>query len=173
MCIVGDFNFPSIKWNGELSGNTENEFVECIRDAFLSQVVKHPTKRREDQKPSLTDPVFVNDELLVSDVSHSNPFGKSDHETLLFNLYLNNSKISKEDVYKYDFTRKVNFKDMKSDLSKIDCTELSKLSVHDCWIVIKNKIVESMDKHFPKRKVKEGNCKPHWLTNRIQKNVRK
>ena len=135
MCIVGDFNFPSMKWNGEFLGNTENEFVECTHDAFLIQVVKHPTRKREGQKPSLTDLVFVNDELLVSDVSHSKPFGKSDHETLLFNLYLNNSKISKEDVYKYDF-RKVNFKDMKSDLSEIDSTELSKISVHDCWIVI-------------------------------------
>ena len=108
----------------------------------------------------------------MSDVSHSNPFGKCDHETLLFNLYLNNNKISKEDVYKYDF-RTVNFKDMKPDLSEILCTELSKLSVHDCWIVIKDKILESMDKHIPKRKAKEGDCKPHWLTNRIQKNIRK
>ena len=46
VCIVGDFNFPSIKWNREFWGNTENEFVECIHDALLFQVAKHPTRNR-------------------------------------------------------------------------------------------------------------------------------
>ena len=34
VCIVGDFNFPTIKWKGEWSGNIDNEFIECIRCLF-------------------------------------------------------------------------------------------------------------------------------------------
>ena len=41
VCIVGDFNFPSIKWNGEFSGNTENEFVECTHNARASDNAKN------------------------------------------------------------------------------------------------------------------------------------
>ena len=37
--IVGDFNYPSVRWDGEWSNN-KDEFVECARDVFLTQTVK-------------------------------------------------------------------------------------------------------------------------------------
>ena len=40
ICIVGDFNDPSVRWDGEWSNKKNNEFVECVRDAFLTQTVK-------------------------------------------------------------------------------------------------------------------------------------
>ena len=33
ICIIGDFNYPSIKWNGILTHDRDFEFVEAIRDA--------------------------------------------------------------------------------------------------------------------------------------------
>jgi len=45
--IVGDFNYPSVRWDGEWSNNKDNEFVECVRDVFLTQTVKKPTRKRE------------------------------------------------------------------------------------------------------------------------------
>ena len=41
VCIVGDFNYPNIKWDGEWTGNQDNEFIESIRDAMLIQMVKN------------------------------------------------------------------------------------------------------------------------------------
>ena len=38
--IVGDFNYPSVRWDGEWSNNKYKEFVECVRDVFLTQTVK-------------------------------------------------------------------------------------------------------------------------------------
>ena len=32
--IVGDFNYPSVRWDGDWSNNKDNEFVECVRDVF-------------------------------------------------------------------------------------------------------------------------------------------
>ena len=37
---VGDFNFPAIKWKGGCSGDADNDFIECVRDAFLIQMVE-------------------------------------------------------------------------------------------------------------------------------------
>ena len=39
ICIIGDFNYPSIKWNGILTHDRDFEFVEAIRDAYLYQMV--------------------------------------------------------------------------------------------------------------------------------------
>ena len=49
--IVGDFNYPS----GEWSNNKDNEFVDCVRDVFLTQTVKNPTgsRRREGHTSNL------------------------------------------------------------------------------------------------------------------------
>ena len=35
ICIMGDFNYPSIKWNGILTHDRDFEFVEAIREAYL------------------------------------------------------------------------------------------------------------------------------------------
>ena len=88
MCIVGNFNFPTVKWDGEWSVIKDDMFVECVRDAFLTQMVSKPTRRRKGQTPNLLDLVLISEENLVSDIFHSNPIAKSDNETLLFSLYL-------------------------------------------------------------------------------------
>ena len=43
ICIVGDFNYQSVRWDGEWSIK-DNEFVECVWDAFLTQMVKKTKK---------------------------------------------------------------------------------------------------------------------------------
>ena len=83
---MGDFNYPTIKWNGECNNKKDNEMYECIRDAYLTQNVKSPTRFRTDQNPTLDDLILTNDENLLSDIQHCNPIGKSDHETLIFEL---------------------------------------------------------------------------------------
>ena len=39
--IAGDFYYLSVRWDGEWSSNKDNEFVECVRDVFLTQTVKN------------------------------------------------------------------------------------------------------------------------------------
>jgi len=38
--IAGDFNYPSVRWDGERSNSKDSEFVECVRDVYLTQTVK-------------------------------------------------------------------------------------------------------------------------------------
>ena len=87
ICIVGDFNFPEIKWRGAWSSVRGNEFVECIRYVFLNQMVDKPTRSRQGQTSNILDLILVNEVIFISEVKHSSPIGKSDHETLTFTLY--------------------------------------------------------------------------------------
>ena len=45
--IVGDFNYPSVRWDGEWSNNKYKEFVECVGGVFLTQVVKKKKKKKK------------------------------------------------------------------------------------------------------------------------------
>ena len=64
VCIVGDFNYPDIDWSGGWSNSQDNDFGECIRDSYLSQMVCNPTRKREGQRPSLID------EEIISEIEH-------------------------------------------------------------------------------------------------------
>ena len=66
VCIVGDFNFPNIKWKGEWPGIMGNAFIECLREAFLLQMEDKPTKLRLGQTGNILDLVLVNEEQLMS-----------------------------------------------------------------------------------------------------------
>ena len=75
-------------------------------------MVTQPTRRKEKQRANILDLVLVNDEQLISDISHLSPFGKSDHDTLYFDLYVSigenkstgeNSQVSKFNLKKANF----------------------------------------------------------------------
>ena len=63
--IVGEFHFPTIKWNVVWSGNSDNEFISNIRNALLIQVVREPTRRRAGHTSNILELVLVNDENLI------------------------------------------------------------------------------------------------------------
>ena len=88
--VVGDFNYPSVRWDDEWSNNKDNEFVECLTQMVKKK--KKVTRKRGGQTSNLLDLVLVNEESMVSDTEHLSPIGKSDHETLVFSLYVYEEK---------------------------------------------------------------------------------
>jgi hypothetical protein len=63
LIIIGDFNFPLIKWVDGLghvvSSNGDSPFVSCLSDNFLHQTVDKPTRHHGNQNPSLLDLVIL------------------------------------------------------------------------------------------------------------------
>ena len=172
VCIVGDFNCPNIDWNGKWTSTKDEEFVECLRDAYLHQMVKNPTRRRDGQRPTLDDLVLVNDEQLLSDITHYCPLGKSDHDVLIFNLYVKEKKESREEENRFDLGRG-NYNALRKDFESRDWKDLNNLDVESCWNLIKVSIKEGMDKHIPMINKKEGYGKPKWITNEAKKSIKK
>ena len=49
----------------------------------------------------MDDLIFVNDDGIISDIRHTEPLGKSDHDVLLFDLYIPRVKLESERKDKY------------------------------------------------------------------------
>ena len=89
--IMGDFNFPEIKWNDMyVQGDRDsypNKFYDGVNDVFLHQHVQENTRCRIDQEPSLLDLIFTNEESMVDNLEFNAPLGKSDHVSILWTFY--------------------------------------------------------------------------------------
>jgi len=86
--VMGDFNYKDIDWNHWVSSAPEthvsHEFIESVRDSFLHQHINFHTRFRNSQQPSILDLVFSSDELLINELRHYSPIGKSDHVVISF-----------------------------------------------------------------------------------------
>ena len=51
LLIMGDFNYPGIRWDGTFVGGKEGEFVDCLQESYLLQMVRQPTTFRQGQTP--------------------------------------------------------------------------------------------------------------------------
>ena len=88
VCLVEDFNLKFSNWSNWTTNHgeesTESHFIETCRDCFLLQHVDRATRRRCSDEPSTLDLIFTNEEMQVSEVKHTPPLGKSDHDVLVF-----------------------------------------------------------------------------------------
>ena len=79
LLILGDFNFPIINWDikstPHLSNHCASEFLAATQDAFLFQYVQSPTHSRSNQKPSLIDLIFSQDDRTIANMTSSVPLG--------------------------------------------------------------------------------------------------
>ena len=70
-------------------------------DSFLIQNIKHPTRFRGENNPSILDLIFTNEGGMIDNIEHCAPLGNSDHEVLEFNFLYKNVN----DVNSYDRLR--------------------------------------------------------------------
>ena len=175
ICITGDFNYPKIDWTGNCKVSGENEnFVECIRDAFLIQKVQKPTRNvRMDQKANIVDLVLTNDESAISEVVHGAPIGNSDHDTLYFQLNILKYK-KKQEKHKCFNLNKGNYDKMRKDMNEEQWSKLNSMEVEEAWQSIKEKILEQMNKHIPKAESKkQKRLTPCWMNKKVFRRIKK
>ena len=170
VCILGDFNYPDINWDGEWTGDLNNNFIECINDAFLSQKVREPTRHRQGQRPTTVDLVLVNDNDLISNIHHLAPFGKSDHDVLAFQLYVTRQQCPLQNKYKYNL-KKGDYDNLREFIS---CQEFKGDDIENLWLQIKDAILLGIDLYIPKINYnKEKKHKPVWLSKNVLRNIKK
>jgi hypothetical protein len=133
LLITGDFNYPDINWETWSSDKEEqNHFVETIRDCYLYQHIRKPTRGRINNEPSLLDLILSNEEGMITDIEYQSPIGKSDHCVLNFNFncYTEVPKYKKTKYY-YD---RGDYAAAKEELQKIDWhKELENCNVQEQW----------------------------------------
>ena len=173
ICIVGDFNFPKVNWEGEWAGEKNREIIQNIQDAFLIQKVLCPTRRRPHQNPTLDDWVLVNDEKLISDVTHHDPLGKSDHNVLTFQLNISFSNETTETKHIYCLNRG-NYTKLRDFVRDQDWSSLHKLEVNETWEYLKEVLLKGMEECIPKIATKNfKQSRPIWMNKKALKSIKK
>ena len=95
LLTLGDFNFPTTNWDSlstpHLSSQCASEFLVATQDSFLFQYTQSTTHTRPNQKPTLTDLIFSQDDQTITNMTTSAPLGKSHHKVLRFHYAVDNN----------------------------------------------------------------------------------
>jgi hypothetical protein len=174
ICITGDFNYTNLRWDGTWPENDQdNEFVESLRDAFLTQMVRKPTRCRDKQASNILDLVLISDEDMISDIEHCDPIGKSDHDTLNFQLYIPMRKTDYKKKYKFVLS-KGNYNGMRDEIDGMDWNMLESRDVEEAWKCLKDTVHKLMHKYVPKTEIKpNGRVTPSWMTRKAMRLIKK
>ncbi|XP_059816060.1 uncharacterized protein LOC132387717 isoform X4 [Hypanus sabinus] len=130
---MGNFNMQ-VNWEKQFGAVPQDgEFVECLRDAFLEQLVREPTRDK-----ATLDLVLCNEPDLISDLEVKEPLGGSDHNMICFYLQFEKDKGSSE-VSVLQLNRG-NYEAMREELAKVDWTDIpAEKSVEQQWQFEKDK----------------------------------
>ena len=173
VCLMGDFNYPNINWNNRaLSENGKgSNLQDKIDEILFFQRVEKNTRHRQGQKSNLLDLIIVNDEDFISNIEHSSPLGKSDHEMLHFSLYMPDTPKKEEYIKIYNMKRG-NYNKMREEIAgyKWDLADKDTNEIYKC---IKKVVHTSMEKNIPKIRLNNKKKKPRWLNNKIMRKIKK
>ena len=155
LLILGDFNIKCIDWNNITS--TENEthistlFLECLRDSFLYQHVKEPTRYRSQNVPSILDLILTNEESMVSNLQYKPGLGKSDHLVLEFTY---NCYIGSSDPQPRNYFFKGNYRKISEKLEENSWEQdLQGTSLSEAWEILTEKLIQLVEENVPVSKV--------------------
>ena len=175
--IMGDFNFPAIKWQEGYvaagSNSISSRFFDLSNDLFLIQHVNCNTRFRDNQEPSLLDLVFTNDDCFIDNIDVLPPLGKSDHVALNW-IFHCSSEIDFSsgliDRLSYD---KADYQEMNDFFHAVDWEdELNSSNIEDCWSSFKLIYKECVDRYIPVKKCKSSTKAP-WFRKKVKEAVRK
>ena len=186
--LAGDFNYPTIDWEGGWTGTKDEIFVESLRDGFWTQHVNQPTRHRIGQKSNILDLILTKDPNDVTSVEYCSHIGKSDHILLKVKTAIKKVKVTEKEKQRYNF-EKGNYSAFKEYITNTswpmtdnsvvfsnnltDNTVVISASINDTWNFIKDKIKEGMEMFIPKVTISNKKKRPAWMSSEIKKSVRK
>ena len=123
LLILGDFNFSIITWDSlstpHLSNHGASEFLAATQGALLFQYVQSTTHTKPNQKPTLTDLMFLQDYQTMANMATSAPSDKNHHKVSLRSRHSN----SKNERPRYLYHR-ANYHNMKLELQRVSWYEV-------------------------------------------------
>ncbi|XP_059806825.1 uncharacterized protein LOC132381440 [Hypanus sabinus] len=157
-----------VDWeNQNGTGPREREFVECLRDGFLEQLVLEPTREK-----AILDLVLCNELDLIRDLEVKEPLGDSDHNMICFNLQFEKEK-GKSDVSVLQLN-KGNYGAMREELAKVQWNNtLAGKTVEQQWQVFLGIVQKVQDRFIPMRKKDpKGSKGQTWLMREVKGSIK-
>ena len=164
--VIGDFNFPGIRWASGGSDAKGRAFYDELEDNFMMQHVDEPTHINGN----ILDLVITRDEDLVQNLRMEGRLGKSDHEIIMVDL-----KFAMDEAGEKVFTRnyfKADYHQMKNRTKAMNwLAEIGDKGVEESWQLIKRFLEKLVEEHVPWKRRKRNNAPP-WITNEIKGAIR-
>lgn len=170
--LLGDFNFPSIKWSstGALQSNLSresSEFVNLCHDFHLSQVITEPT-RTTSTSANILDLVLTT----FPDMVHEICFlpGLSDHTFVYFTIHGKVKHPVRQPKLIRDYNR-ADFAAINRELSVFLDDYMLKFeerSVETNWNIFKDKVASLVDRYIPLRAI-SGKHRSPWFTSSLNR----
>jgi hypothetical protein len=160
--ILGDFNLPFVDWStfSYPAMSSCNALFEYLMNNGSHQIVDFPTREE-----NILDLVFVNDPLLISNVTMNPPISSSDHNCVLFNFHFNYINVNSNclnnipvSVCKSYCFHEADWQSINDCLCNIDWLDTFSqcFTVDDYWSCFRNIIITLLDKYVPTRLSCEG-----------------
>jgi hypothetical protein len=126
---------------------------DCLtwQDNLLTQIVDEPTRGN-----NILDLAFVSDPSFVEDCRIDEPFGMSDHKSVVLSVRF---PVSRQNT----LTRKIylysqgDYQSLSNERRDINWeNKFSKKSVNDCWMLLKNTYNDLVNTFVPSKTIKPG-----------------
>ena len=160
--IIGDLNHPDVDWETGMSGSRGRDFLEATLERGFEQLVSEPTHI----SGNVLDLILCDSEGLVNMVRTIGRLGKSDHEMISFRVTMEAKKAKKQQA-SLNYLR-ANYQEMRNMMKSESWEEMEVMDVNEKWIYVKKKILESIEKHTPRRKSSKR-MGPPWMNKDLKK----
>jgi hypothetical protein len=147
--IMGDFNYPGIKWETLESDRNGIAFRDLVLDSFLVQHVHSPTREH-----NILDLVLSTSEAMVEHLVIQDHLGNSDHNSVWWELICSTWREGKDKMQRKYF--KGNYDAMREDLVTVKWEEeFQNMDVEAMWQRFRELLDLEMDKCVPSEKVRK------------------
>ena len=164
--IVGDLNFPGIRWATGGSDAKGRAFYDTVEDKHMSQHVEESTHI----SGNLLDLVISSEDEVVRDVQMEGRLATSDHKLIEAELLLEVPPSQSSDHVR-DYGRG-DYAEMRRRAGNIDwANEMEDLSVEESWSFIKKNLSELIESLVPMKRKRSARAPP-WMYGEIKRAIR-
>ncbi|GAB0183727.1 hypothetical protein GRJ2_000838000 [Grus japonensis] len=147
LVLMGDSNHPNTCSRDNTAEHMQSRnFLECVSDNFLLQVIEEPTRRS-----AMLDLVPTNKEGLVGNVKLKGSLGCSDHEMVEFRI-LRAARRAHSKLTTLAF-RRADFGLFRDLLGRIPWDKaLEGRGAQDSWLIFKGHLLQAQERCIPTKK---------------------
>ena len=152
MLIMGDINYPVIDYlqNSVSAGHDSAaaKFLDTTQDLLLFQHVTEPTRMRQGQQPSTLDYVFTDSDNVIEEIKYTDPLGKSDHVTMMWDLLIETTKPASNQP-KFNYC-KGDYDSITAKLLLVDWkATFQNTTANQRWLIFKRVLATLTEEYIP------------------------
>ena len=181
ICVVGDFNYPNVKWHEDGSATTHKSghhqtniarnFVETLADTSLSQCVSEPTFiTAESGSSNVLDLLLTDNPTRVRELNLGPPLGSSSqgHTIIRFEFVVSKKSIDSRYHSNSYITCRGDYLGMKRHFSTLDWhSMLRDMTTEEAYTCFLSEYTKACDRFIPRRVTGRSIKRHKWLSKEV------